>query len=313
MSQKSERRLLRRLNVVSSIRGKITFLLLALTLIAGSAGYFSYRSFDSIAVSMSAMTDRDLPQLEQSNALIAAAGATKDAMIAVLVSSDQAALGVAETQVKTAAEQLRAVVGTLDAEIRDEFLRELVLVEETLAASIAARSNSFENSDRVKSLTQDLQGLTAEMQAVLLEIADDAYFNISIKGEDTIVAIEETLLDLTENKFLVLQALLQIRAEVNFISGITLAMATTEDRSTLSIFRDLVTSSVDRLQDANSTLSGTETGETIAADLQPLLDTLVASTRPDRRLEPLIRQAFYQPAKRQIQFWPPLWMIWCLS
>lgn len=282
MRQKSVNRLFRRLNVVSSIRGKITFLLLSLTLIAGSAGYINYRSFDAIAVSMGAMTDRDLPQLEQSNALITAAGATKDAMIAVLISVDQAALDNAKRQVAMSTEQLRAVVRTLPSDIRDEFQRELDLVEETLMASISARANSFENSERVKSMTRDLQNLTAEMQAALLEIADDAYFNISIKGEDTIVAIEDTLLDLTENKFTLLQSLLLIRAEVNLVSGITLAMATTEDRSTLSIFRDLVTSSVDRLQDANAVLAdaaraGTGFGEMIATDLQPLLEKLTAS------------------------------------
>ena len=282
MSRKSESRLRRRLNIFSSIRGKITFLLLTLTLIAGSAGYFNYRSFDSIAASMSTMTDRDLPQLEQSNALISAASATKNAMIAVLVSSNSADLETATAQVNSSAEHLRKMVGTLDATIRDEFQRELDLVEETLMASIAARANSFENSRRVKALAQDLQDLTAEMQAVLLETADDAYFNISIKGGETIVAIEESLLDLTDNKFLMLQALLQTRAEVNFMSGITLAMATTKDLSTLSIFHDLVNASMKRLQDANSILLGTETGEAIAPDLQPLLETLVSRVKTDQ-------------------------------
>jgi methyl-accepting chemotaxis protein/HAMP domain-containing protein len=223
---------------------------------------------------METMTDRDLPQLEQSNALIASAGKAKDAMIAVLVSPDQTALDAASENVAAATAALREVVEALPDDIKDSFIAELDRGEDTLNAAIVARSNAFENTLQVNTITQDLQSLAAETQSILLEIADDAYFNISIKGEDTIGAIEGTLLDLTENKFSTLQALLQIRAEINFISGITLAMVSTGDKSSLSIFGDLATSSYDRLQDANSTLAATDLGPQITPELDPIIASL---------------------------------------
>lgn len=267
MTRKFGTKMLRRINVLSSIRGKITFLLLSLTMMAGTAGYFNYQSFDLVSKSVRQMTEHDLPQLEQSNALIGAASKTKNAMISVLIAGDSRALQQAAKENQSAAADLEAVIGTLPEELRVTFSDELGLVLETLETSVNARANSFESTDRVNALTQDLQNTIADMQSSLLETADNAYFNISVKGDDTITTIEDTLLDLVENKFATLQSLLEIRAEINFLSGITLAMASASDRSTLSIFGDLATSSYDRLQTTLAILSDTDIGASIGEDL----------------------------------------------
>lgn len=265
---------LRSLNVLSSIRGKITFILLALAVTAGGAGYLTYQSFDRVSQNVGEMTATDLPKLEQSNGLILAAAKAKDAMIGVLVSETEAELTEASAYVSEATAALVAAINALPAEQRSEFEEEQAHATETLDALISARSTSFSNASRLESMTLDLQRSAADLQSVLLEIADDAYFNIAIKGEDTISSIEDTLLDLTEVKFSTLQALLGTRAEINFLSGVSLAMATTTDSAMLSIFGDLATSAHDRLTDAVLGLEGTEVGDSIGAELQAISETL---------------------------------------
>lgn len=277
MRRKTGRNFLQRLNPLSSIRGKITFILLSLTMMGGTAGYLNYQSFDLVAKSVGAMNTRDLPQLKQSNALISAAGKTKNAMISVLISEDSAGLDAASEQVQASAEELQSVIEALPADIRETFKGELNRVFETLKASIDAREKSFGNTLQVNEMTRNLQLLTADMQAILLGIADDAYFNISVKGDDTITTIEDTLLDLSQNKFATLQALLEIRAEINFQTGIALAMATTSDNSTLSIFGDLAKSSLSRLQNAISGLEETDAGGALGNELKAISASLEAA------------------------------------
>ncbi|MEL0438293.1 methyl-accepting chemotaxis protein [Phycobacter sp. K97] len=264
----------RRLNVLSSIRGKITFILLALTATAGGAGYMIYQSFDRVSISVTEMTSDDLPKLAQSNALIAAAAKTKDAMITVMMAQNDEELSAAASEVDKSQAALQDAITALPPEAQTEFEAVLGQVQGTLRTSIQAREDVFKNSERFGEMTTELQDLTAGLQGVLLETADDAYFNISINGEDTITSIEDTMVDLVENKFAALQSLLEIRSEINLISGVALALATTRDDATISILRDLAVSSRDRLTGSIDVLSGTDSGLAIVEDLDAVLSTL---------------------------------------
>ena len=264
----------RRLNVLSSIRGKITFILLALTLTAGGAGYMIYKSFDRVSISVTEMTSDDLPKLAQSNALIAAAAKTKDAMITVMMAQDGEELSAASSDVEKSQAALQEAITALPPEAQVEFDAVLEQVQGTLRTSIQARGDVFKNSDRFGEMTRNLQDLTANVQAVLLETADNAYFNISINGEDTITSIEETMLDLVENKFATLQSLLEIRSEINLMSGVSLALATTQDVAMISILRDLAVSSRERLNGSLDVLNETDSGLTIVEELGTALSTL---------------------------------------
>lgn len=265
---------LRRLNVLSSIRGKITFILLTLAVMAGFAGYLTFNSFDRVSRSVATMTAEDLPQLDRSSSLIRGASQTKDAMVSVLASQNLVELKGATQQVRSSSDQLQAAIDGLPEGLRDEFTAEMQLVGGKLDSMIEARAYFFENMDSVNAMTQELQALTVQLQSVLLEIADDAYFNISLQGEDTMATVEDTLLDLTENKFTTLQYLLEARAEINLLSGVTLAIATTSDRAMRSIFNDLATSSKDRFDGALSGLDGSDAGEMIGAELTAISEIM---------------------------------------
>lgn len=271
------RKTLRRLNILSSIRGKITFLLLLIAVTVGTAGFVSYQSFDRVSSGMSDMTGRDLPQLTRSNELVMASASTKDAMLAVLMSNDVDELTHARGLVETSMQSLDTVIATLPEDVAAHFEAERAAVDDTIQSLIAARGTSFETNADVAAMTQDLQALVAALQVDLTEIADGAYFDIAMQGEDTITSIEETMLDLVENKFTALQTLLEVRSEVNLLSGVALALASTEDSATRSILSDLALSSRNRLADAIDTLALVEIDPTVAQDMQVNADTLAGA------------------------------------
>ncbi|NIZ13467.1 methyl-accepting chemotaxis protein, partial [Phaeobacter sp. HF9A] len=249
---------LRRLNVFSSIRGKITVLLMVIAITVGAAGFGIYQSFDRVSSSMGDMTERDLPQLTRSNDLVMASAATKDAMLAVLMSKNATELTAAKDKVESSLQNLDTVVSNLPEDVRQDFAEDNAAVDQMLENLIAARGTAFDTTQRTATMIGDLQGLVSALQSSLIEIADEAYFNIAMQGEDTITVIEETMLDLVDNKFTALQTLLEVRSEINLLSGVSLALAGTEDSATLSILSDLAVSAENRLTSAMDALSTME-------------------------------------------------------
>jgi len=92
------------------------------------------------------------------------------------------------------------------------------------------------------------------------------------------MAIEATMLDLVDMQFSALQTLLEIRAEVNFLSGLSLAMVATRDQAIVSVFSDLATSSNGRLEDALDLLGTSAAGAVVVDDLRAIADTLATAT-----------------------------------
>ena len=70
---------------------------------------------------------------------------------------------------------------------------------------------------------------------------------MTISGEDTISAIDETLTRLVEQDFTQFQAALEIRAEVNLVTGLAIAFGQNRQSQIASIITDLANSGIDRL------------------------------------------------------------------
>ena len=145
--------LFRRLNFFSSIRGKITFTLLALTFTAGGAGYLTYQSFDQVSIRVAEMTTDNMPKMTQSNALMAAASKAKTAMVHVMMSRNSDDLTSVSTNIATSLAALRKAILDLP---QAEFIAALAQVSGTLATSLQSRGRIFEYSARVGAMTNRL-------------------------------------------------------------------------------------------------------------------------------------------------------------
>ncbi|MEP2716466.1 hypothetical protein [Pseudophaeobacter sp.] len=251
----------RRRHPLSSIRAKIILILLSMAATSEACGFAVFFAFERIAGDMDSLAQDKLPQMELSSQLMGAASNTKDAMVAVMLAEAPDALDAAAGNVDEAVAQLKSAVDQLPEALSSEFAEDVVAVETALAASISARSIAFKNSAWVVTQTSQLQEITSTLQGILVQIADDAYYNLTTGGEDTMSSIEATLVDLVETKFATLQTLLEARAEVNLLSGVALAIGSAQDSGLFSILTDLAKASDVRLSDALDSL------ETNAADL----------------------------------------------
>ncbi|UWR43213.1 HAMP domain-containing protein (plasmid) [Phaeobacter inhibens] len=249
MTTQTRKRATRRWNPLSSIRAKMFLILLAMAGTSAAIGYAVTQAFEQVSADVHVLTEDKLPELEVSGQMTAAAARTKDAMVAVMLAETPGSLDFAKSDVTAAVRALDGAVEQLPQVLRDEFKPDVVMVEEALEASIEARTVAFKNAAAVIAMMEQLQGLSSAMQVTLAEMADNAYSNLSKGGEQTMSAVDATLVDLVEVKFATLQSLLQARAEINLISGIALAIGETEDRAMQSILTDLAKASDGRLND----------------------------------------------------------------
>ncbi|APG48926.1 methyl-accepting chemotaxis protein [Phaeobacter porticola] len=254
MKTQTRRRATRRWNPLSSIRAKMFLILLAMAGTSAAIGFAVILAFERVSAEMHTLSEKKLPELELSGQMTAAASRTKDAMVAVMLADTPGALDFAESDVATAVAALDGAVSRLPETLRDEFKPDVIMVQEALDASIRARTIAFKNASEVIARTTQLQELSSALQATLAEMADEAYLNLTTGGEQTMSAVDATLVDLVEVKFATLQALLQARAEINLISGIALAIGETDDRAMQSILTDLAKASDGRLAEVINTL-----------------------------------------------------------
>jgi methyl-accepting chemotaxis protein len=78
-------------------------------------------------------------------------------------------------------------------------------------------------------------------------LIDESYFNLTIEGEDATTKMNEILNNLANKEITKLRYLLEIRAEVNLISGMYVSHVLATEESYKSIFKDRISGSKSRL------------------------------------------------------------------
>ncbi len=81
-------------------------------------------------------------------------------------------------------------------------------------------------------------------------LIDESYFNLTIEGEDATSKMNEILNNLANKEITKLRYLLEVRAEVNLISGMYVSYVLATEQSYRSIFKDRISGSKSRLTKA---------------------------------------------------------------
>lgn len=274
----TKRKKLRR-HPLSSIRAKITLILLAMAGTSAACGFAVFFAFDRVSEDMDGLVQEKLPQMNISSELMAAASKTKNTMVSVMLAQHEEELDAASVEVTAALNKLEARVNQLTSSLRSTFEADLMQVKTKMQASIDAKAASFKNSAHVVEQTIALQKLSSNLQGILSEIADDAYFNLSMGGEETITSVEGTLTSLVEEKFGILQMLLEARAEVSMLSGVALATSMSRKRSMLNILNDLGASAHNRFSVILENLEANGDGTIDLEQLRSANETLYKATK----------------------------------
>lgn len=258
MSNQSSTSVKRRFRPLSSIGAKITVILLVMG--AASAGVAMMVSvvFDRVVSDMEYLTQDMLPQLEVSSQVTRIANETKQLMNKALLATSPDDLDEIQDDVARLGVQLNDLASQVPDDTRAALEQDVQNTTDRLTNLVAARKGVLRNNAWIDTRNDEFHHYSSAFQVRLAEVADDAYYNLALRGEETMTTVNETLTDPVERQFRALQLLLHVRAEINLLSGMTLAMGTIRDQATLSILGDIAQAARGDLSDFSAELAASD-------------------------------------------------------
>ncbi|PJE32014.1 methyl-accepting chemotaxis protein [Pseudooceanicola antarcticus] len=257
--------------LTGGIGTKITFVLLAISLAAGFGGTTALMVFDKISGEMDTLTGDMLNQVQRSAILMQAANGTRDVVTRTLLVQTEDQLAEQRSAIAKALEFLDESVRQVPGETRQELRAATSDVRLALEQLSGSRAEEFRQEREISLLIGQLQSRSEALQGKLAELADDAYFNLVMGGEETIEVVDRTLAALVDSEFAALQAVLTTRADLNLLTGVALASSGSAREGTGAILADLGKGAADRLEARLVELEGFET---ISLDTDRLREAL---------------------------------------
>ncbi|MEM7718082.1 MAG: methyl-accepting chemotaxis protein [Pseudomonadota bacterium] len=231
-----------------SLMTRLLLLIVVLGGFIGAALWISWLVFQSIEVNMSSLSDERLPELQTSSEVVVSTDQIRALLTEILIADTPKSLeqlsenaGVIFHTARTATDQLPAADRTTMQPLFGQ-------AENAVNLLLAARQSEFEaNFGVLRTMTTASANADATRRKIEEEV-NAALIAMNIKSGETINTIDGRLTQLVDEDFLSSQAALGIRSEINFLTGMSLAMAQNQRSSVASILADLSSSSLDRLK-----------------------------------------------------------------
>ena len=233
-----------------SIAFKVTGSLAAMGIATGAAVIIGLMVFASLGASVQSLMSTEVPRIAASQSVIEGTRAARDALILVSQAPDAAAVNTAGQRFDTALGGLDADVAAMGVETVDG----LPQMVDDLAAAVdrmgAALDERFQAEARMVEQIKAFQSLAVTTSEILTELSDNAFFDVSIGGENTVTTVRGALQTLTEDEFGYMQAILGVRADLNLVTSLALAINAEQDAALTGIMRDVVTAAFGRMDRA---------------------------------------------------------------
>ncbi len=256
-------------NMLGSIGFKIGGVILALAASMAASVMFALLLFNSLADSIGSVMQNDLPSMQSSVEVVEQSGVVRAALAEMEQASTEEELDLAATQLNGVIAELESMIeklpGDSNASISDA-LSGLTSATERMRASISDR---FMAQNRLASEFASFSDLAQVTYAQLKSVSNTAYSDLKTGGEKTMNIVRKTLITLTDREFANFQSVLDLRSQVNLVTGLALAMAETRDAALISILRDIAIGGLDQLEKQLATLGDIPSMD---AELGPIYD-----------------------------------------
>ena len=230
-----------------SIAFKFSGILLAMAASTGAAIAIALIVFGTMASSIGDLMRTSLPNMQTSVQVVERSGTTREALAELGAATSDAELAESAARLAERTGSLAEGVSGLSEGAADRIRPMLENLEDATGRMQSALSERFAAAKRMADEIDRFSKVADETRGILAEIADDALFELTLGGEETVETVRGTLLSLTEEEFARLQAALDTRAEINLVTGMALALTETSDPAFASILRDVALGGIKRL------------------------------------------------------------------
>ncbi|PTV94738.1 methyl-accepting chemotaxis protein [Rhodobacter aestuarii] len=265
----------------ASVGAKIVAIVVALVATTAVAVVVSLNVFSSTDKVVRNLADDEVPLLRATSQLSTVAGDLSQDMIDILSAESAAALDAPDA---AAAEHFTALSEVLSKSGDAE----LAMLGRTVDAArsgvdklIDERRAMFDATAQTDAAVAQLFKANTEVSERLLDVTDDAYFDMVMGGEAAVRSVSSTLDRLVDEDFNALSDALSLRVEVNVMIGNVLALSPGLDAAGRAAIFEGIASSESRMRDKILRIHGTSALAGLRADLEQLADTAkeVASLR----------------------------------
>ncbi|MEP2473493.1 HAMP domain-containing methyl-accepting chemotaxis protein [Roseobacter sp.] len=235
-------------NLFGSVLMRLALIVGALATMTAAAIVIGWMVFQSMASHMTELSHERLPELRKSAHVVAAADRVRATLTNILTASTSEEVDSLLGRTNLVLAELDSAAESLGTERKAMLADKIAQTETALASLREARLEQFSRADALSARVDAALSLSTQTSALLDQATDDAYFDLVLGSDDTIAQIDGTLSLLIERDFAAYQATLQVRAEINLLSGLAISVMQTNDPAILSILTDLSDAAIGELQ-----------------------------------------------------------------
>lgn len=278
-------------NIFGSVMVRLALIFGALATMTAAAIAISWMVFQTIATNMETLTESRLPELGSAGQIVSVADRVRGLLSDILLAEtgdDIDRLMFKKTMIM---EDLKQQASALAPEQAGQLDGLIVDAETAIIQIMAARRAQFASSASVDEALVMAAEEAKSASDLLDQKGREAFRDVLRGSELTTAAIDDTLTRLVDQDFTRVRTVLAIRAEMNLLSGLALALSQSEDAATSSALIRLATESRERLPELTQALTeggeGADVSSAVAefqSLLAPVLDGSGAPLRADRIL-----------------------------
>lgn len=231
----------------NSVMMRLGLIFGVLAMMTAAAIIVAWLVFQSIVDGMQSLTNDNMPALKNSAQVVKAADNARGILTEMLIAPDVTSV---KSTVAEMDQPITALIAGASA-FPPEQSAELGILIEQVQASLnelaSSRISEFDRIDDVAASVKVTLALASEVNSSLSTASEAAYTSLVAGGDATIATINSTLGQLIEQDFALYQAALEIRAEINLMTGLALSLSQSNDPAMRSILTDIMTGSDNRL------------------------------------------------------------------
>ena len=253
-----------------SVATKLALVLLIMGIMTGTATFVAQLVFARTVAELNAMSHEKLPGMTTSSKLIIDTNAIKDGIAAILIATSEAELDSLAGGIDGQLELLEFNLADTNPDSRTVLETQISSLRLAVDGLLQARSTEFSGAEQIVVHIKEMEALAEVIAQRVEELTGDAVQALNVGSKETVARVDSTLQGIVDVNVEGLRLVLQVRAEINLMSGLIVAYAETQDQALVSIIRDLGEASHERLDEA---LVGIGAIETLAIDTGELRKT----------------------------------------
>jgi methyl-accepting chemotaxis protein len=259
-----------------SMAVKLGFIFVGLASTTVAAVFISQAVFGALSQSLQTLSKDVIPNIQASSIVIEKSAKARTSLAQLVFSSTQVEIDQNYQSMSKHISDLNSAVDDLPMAQQDhlrQMTSELTSMINNTSNALTARLSA---QDALRAELNAFKEIERTVLSNLRIMSDQAISSMKQNGNETLSSVNQSLTNLTDEKFGQVVGVLELQSEMNLAVGLAIALTKVRDPAYRSIIIDIATSSISRLNSLSTTLADDELLSDSMAPVVNLSNTLQA-------------------------------------